>query len=315
MLPASWHSAWVTDKVDAKPTTWTVTRPGDTVAAFVKASSGEPWSVVKKQLETGKIFVDGQRVIAVDYRVMPGQVVELKIRAPKPRDPTREAVIVWEDTHVVVIDKPSGISSVPYDEKETGTAMDLIRGAWKRQGKAATTVALHVVHRIDKGTSGLIMFAKNKRAEVGLAAQLRDHSCERTYLCVAHGDVAAARIESMLVTDRGDGIRGSTRHANQGKRAITHVAPVEKLRGATLCEVKLETGKTHQIRIHLAERGHPLVGEEVYIRDFSGSQIPSDRLMLHAATLGFAHPISGEPVRLSAALPEDFLRIADRLKR
>jgi 23S rRNA pseudouridine1911/1915/1917 synthase len=208
-----------------------------------------------------------------------------------------------------VIDKPSGVSSVPYDDRETGTAMDLIRGAWRRAGKAATTTALHVVHRIDKGTSGLLMFAKSKRAETALAAQFRAHTIERLYVCAAHGTVAPGRIESMLVADRGDGLRGSTRHAGQGKQAITHVTVKQALRGATLCEVRLETGKTHQIRIHLAERGHPLVGEDVYKRDFEnrgGRLLPAGRLMLHAATLGFVHPASGERVRLAAALPADF---------
>jgi 23S rRNA pseudouridine1911/1915/1917 synthase len=212
-----------------------------------------------------------------------------------------------------VIDKPAGISSVPYDDRETGTAMDLVRGAWRRMGKPATSVALHVVHRIDRATSGLLMFAKSKRAELGLAAQLRVHTMEREYRCVAHGVVTPRRIESYLVADRGDGLRGSTSRVHQGKRAVTHVDVVRTLRGATLCAVRLETGKTHQIRIHLAESGHPLVGEDVYIRDFRGTPIASPRLLLHAATLGFEHPITGERVRLAADLPEDFTAVLDRL--
>src|SRR5205823_6034130 len=219
---------------------------------------------------------------------------------------------VFDDAHVVVIDKPSGVSSVPYEDRELGTAMDLIRGAWRRQGKPATTVALHVVHRIDRATSGLLMFAKSKRAELGIAAQLRAHTCERMYLCVAHGDVGHARIESFLVPDRGDGLRGSG-DARRGKRAVTHVRPRERLRGATLCEVTLETGKTHQIRIHLAERGHPLVGETVYVRDYRGTIITSARLMLHAATLGFEHPITGERIAMAAATPPDFDAVVARL--
>ncbi len=306
--PAATQGPWTASETDA----------GATVAAFVRARTGEPWSQVKRWIERGKVSIDGAVVTAVDHRIAPGAAIALDLAAKRPLDPTREAVIVHDDPHVVVIDKPAGISSVPFEAREQGTAMDLIRGAWRRLGKQATETPLHVVHRLDRATSGLIMFAKSKRAELGLAAQLRAHTCERSYLCVAHGVVVPGRIESRLVTDRGDGLRGSARFPNQGKRAVTHVAVREPLRGATLCEVRLETGKTHQIRIHLAERGHPLVGETVYIRDYlarGATPIAAARLALHAATLGFAHPISGEPLRFAVAPPHDFETIVERLRR
>jgi 23S rRNA pseudouridine1911/1915/1917 synthase len=294
---------------------WTVEHAGITVSAFVKARANVAWSVAKRHVATGKVFVDGACVTEVDLRLATGQVVELRAGAPRPRDPAREGVLVYDDAHVVVIDKPSGVNSVPYEDRETGTAMDLIRGAWRRAGKPATQVALHVVHRIDRATSGLLMFAKTKPAELGLAAQLRAHTIERSYRCVAHGAVISQRIESFLVADRGDGLRGSTSRHDQGKRAVTHVEAQEPLRHATLCQVRLETGKTHQIRIHLAEAGHPLVGEPVYIRDYAGPVLTSPRLMLHAATLGFEHPITGAPVALASPLPPEFVAVVDRLRR
>ena len=183
---------------------WTVDQPGLTLAAFVKVRSGVAWSVAKRQIATGKVFVDGACATAIDLRLAPGQTVELRAGAPRPVDPTREGVLVYDDPHLVVIDKPTGVSSVPYEPRETGTAMDLIRGAWRRAGKPATQVALHVVHRIDRATSGLLLFAKTKPAELGLAAQLRAHTMERLYVCVAHGQVRTQRIESYLVVDRGD---------------------------------------------------------------------------------------------------------------
>lgn len=294
---------------------WNVEGAGMTLAAFVKTKADVPWSVAKRHVTSGKVFVDGAVVTQIDARLVAGQAVELRMAAPKPRDPLREGELAYDDTHVVVIDKPSGVNSVPYEERETGTAMDLIRGAWRRMGKPATSVPLHVVHRIDRATSGLLMFAKTKKAELGLAAQLRSHAMERQYICVAHGVVTSRRIESQLVTDRGDGLRGSTTHANQGKRAITHVEARDALRGATLCAVRLETGKTHQIRIHLAESGHPLVGETVYIRDYAGTLITSPRLMLHAATLGFVHPVTGVRVSLTSPLPPDFEAVVRALTR
>lgn len=299
---------------------WVNERVGLTVAALIKERANVPWSVAKRHVESGKVFVDGERVLRVDERLGEGAVVELRLAAPRPADPEKEGVLVYDDAHVVVIDKPAGVNSVPYEPRETGTAMDLIRGTWRRQAKRdvpASAVPLHIVHRIDRATSGLLMFGKSKRAEIELAAQLRDHSCERTYLCVAHGEVRSQRLESELVPDRGDGLRGSARHSNQrGKNSITHVTALRPLRHATLCAVRLETGRTHQIRIHLSEAGHPLVGEDVYDRDFRKAERPlltSPRLLLHAATLGFRHPISGAPVALQSALPPDFTAVLERL--
>jgi 23S rRNA pseudouridine1911/1915/1917 synthase len=296
---------------------------GLTLAAVVRqrlaAADGAAvsWSRARDLCSRGKVSVDGKAAIDPAVRVKRGQKVAIDERAPIPK-PEFAATIIFEDAHVVVIDKPSGVSSVPYEKREQGTAMDAIRAAWRHQGKKATTTPLYVVHRIDKETSGLLAFAKTKLAERELQTLFRAHEVERTYLCVAHGRVRDRRIESTLVTDRGDGLRGTTRRPGQGKRAVTHVRVIEELPLATVCEVKLETGKTHQIRIHLAEDGHPLVGEKVYIRDMvkrGGEPLPSSRLMLHAATLGFLHPVSKQLVQLTSAPPEDFTSELSRLRR
>lgn len=306
--------------VSQSPSEWTATSAdaGKSLTAFVRERLGISWSRARQHVATGKVLVDGAPCTDAGARLVPGSNVALRMNAPRPRAPAQQVRIVHEDAHVVVVDKPAGVSSVPYEPRETGTAMDLLRDAWRRKHPDATRVPLHVVHRIDKATSGLLAFAKTKRAEIGLAAQLRSHTVERAYLCVAHGAVRAGRIESRLVRDRGDGLRGSTRHPGQGKRAVTHVEVLERLAGASLCRVRLETGKTHQIRIHLAERGHPLVGETVYVRDYlarGGQPIPSPRLLLHAATLGFTHPLTGRRVALESPVPEDFARVLERLRQ
>jgi 23S rRNA pseudouridine1911/1915/1917 synthase len=300
---------------------WRVTaaEAGQALAGFVRGKLPDrPWSEIKRWVATAKVFVDGRAVDDPGARVADGQEIELRMAAPRRSisRPAAEVRLVFEDAHLVVVDKPSGVSSVPY-EGEGGTALDLVRDAWRRLGRPATATPLFVVHRIDKDTSGLLCFAKTKRAEVGIAAQLRAHTAERRYVCLANGRVASARIESRLVADRGDGLRGSSRFPDQGKRAVTHVEAVEALRGATLCHVRLETGKTHQIRIHLAERGHPLVGERVYVRDAERDGIAllaAPRLMLHAATLGLAHPVSGTAIALEAPLPDDFTAFAATLR-
>jgi 23S rRNA pseudouridine1911/1915/1917 synthase len=291
---------------------------GSTLAAILRgARPGLSWQQARDLCTTGKVFVDGERELDPARRLRARQAVDVRERAPRPRAPGSEVRLVFEDAHVVLVDKPAGVSSVPYEKRDAGTAMDLIRDAWRRLGRPATAAPLLIVHRIDKDTSGLIVFAKSKPAEQGLGAQLRSHSMQRTYLCVGQGYVIGGRIESRLVRDRGDGLRGSSQRPDEGKRAVTHVEPVERLRNATLCRVRLETGKTHQIRIHMAERGHPLVGERVYIRDFvarGGEPIASPRLLLHAETLGFVHPVTGREMSFTAALPEDFTAQLARLR-
>jgi 23S rRNA pseudouridine1911/1915/1917 synthase len=290
---------------------------GITLAALLRRRLDDiPWSRAQRLCETGKVLVGSAPALDPSTRVQRGECVCLDEQARPPQSlPYR---IAYEDAHVVVIDKPSGVSSVPYEKREGGTAMDLVREAWRREGKRATSGPLYVVHRIDKETSGLLAFAKTKLAERSLEALFRAHDIERTYLCVAHGHLGDRRIESRLIADRGDGLRGSTRHVGQGKRAVTHVRAVEALPDTTLLEVRLETGKTHQIRIHLSENGHPLVGERVYIRDYlrkGHEPIPSPRLLLHAATLAFLHPITGKTVRLASPLPDDFARTLTALRR
>jgi 23S rRNA pseudouridine1911/1915/1917 synthase len=292
---------------------------GKTLAAALRAQDPAlSWELARSLCRRGKITIGGEVANDGARRVRAGEEVVRDDAAKVPARAAAKARVAYEDAHVVVIDKPSGVSSVPYEKREGGTAMDLVREAWRARGEAATSRPLHVVHRIDKETSGLLAFARTKAAERGLQDLFRAHDVERTYVCVAHGKVGDRRIESRLVTDRGDGLRGSTRRPGQGKRAVTHVRALEFLGAATLCEVRLETGKTHQIRIHLAEDGHPLVGERVYIRDYTRKghdPIASERLLLHAATLGFRHPITGRHVQLSSPLPADFTAMLERLRR
>ena len=293
--------------------------PPPTLAALLRERLPErSWSDVRALCARGKVTVAGAVVLDPAARPPLGQRIELRTTARIARAPMPAGFqIVFEDAHLVVIEKPEGISSVPYERKESGTALDLIREAWRRKGAKATATPLYTVHRIDKDTSGLLCFAKTKLGERGLHRVFKEHLAERTYLACAEGAVRAGRMESELVENRGDGIRGSTRHVGQGRRAVTHVEVLESFPAATLCRVRLETGRTHQIRIHLAESGHPLVGETVYVRDLrrSGREpMPAPRLMLHAATLGFEHPVTGKALAFACETPPEFLAVIDRLR-
>jgi 23S rRNA pseudouridine1911/1915/1917 synthase len=174
------------------------------------------------------------------------------------------------------------------------------------------------VQRLDKETSGLLVFARTVLAERGLGGQFRKHTVLRRYLAVVPGTMEARTIATRLVRDRGDGRRGSTTLPVLGKEAVTHVEVVERLPGYTLLACRLETGRTHQIRIHLAERGHPLCGEKVYNRRRDGTvhADPSGapRLALHAAELGFTHPTTNQWLQWSMAAPPDLQAFLERLR-
>ena len=273
---------------------------------FLRGALDLSWGKARALVEQGKVFVDGGRVLDSGAPVHEGQEIEIRERAPRPRAEVPDDLIVHVDAHVVVVRKPAGVSTVPYEEKERGTLDEMVRRVLKTQ-------SLGVVHRIDKETSGLVVFTRTWLAKQSLSAQFRAHTVERRYVAIAHGVVPRRTITSNLVADRGDGLRGSTRASNLGQRAVTHVEPIEKGRGATLVSVRLETGRTHQIRIHLAEMGHPLVGERVYIRDYAGPKIAAPRVMLHAAVLGFVHPKTERPVRWEEPPPEDFTETWARL--
>jgi 23S rRNA pseudouridine1911/1915/1917 synthase len=266
--------------------------------------AGASWNAVRALVESGKVSVHGEVVREASHLVRAGAEVRVAMRAPRARGPALPSdLIAHVDAHVVVARKPAGISTVPFDESETGTLSELVEAALRRKG--GSHAPLGIVHRIDKETSGLVVFARTLGAKRVLKQQFRVHSVKRGYWALAHGAVAPGRLASRLVKDRGDGRRGSTDNPILGREAVTHVRVLEKLRGVTLVECRLETGRTHQIRIHLSERGHPLLGERVYSKNFRGTLIAAPRLMLHAFELGFDHPTSGAPLYFEQPMPDD----------
>jgi 23S rRNA pseudouridine1911/1915/1917 synthase len=244
-------------------------------------------------------------------------------RAPKLRaGALPDSAIAYLDRDVVVVDKPVGMLSIPYDPGDKDTLVDCTRALLRRMGGRGVRPELGVVHRLDKDTSGLMVFARTLHAKRVLETQFRAHDIERVYDAIAHGVVTPKRIETHLILDRGDGLRGSYGHFRrhkggvppEAKRSVTHVRPIAALAGATLVECRLETGRQHQIRIHLSELGHPLVGERVYIRDYAGRKIEAARPMLHARVLGFVHPRTGERLSFEREAPEDFLAMLESLR-
>lgn len=283
---------------------------------------GISWSEARRLVETGKVTVGGKVATASDRPVRAGEHIELRHRAPRPRTAQLKELggdlLVYVDASVAVVRKPPGVSTVPFgDEPPDQLTLDaLVREVIAKRDKIRGRAPLGVVHRLDRATSGLLVFARTVAAKKHLASQFREHSMHRVYLALAHGDVRAQTFRSYLVENRGDGLRGSARGGQrEGQLAITHVEPKLRMKGATLVACRLETGRTHQIRIHLSEAGHPLVGETVYIRNYGGPRIEAPRLMLHATELGFAHPEDDRPMLFSEPLPPDFEEVIERLRQ
>lgn len=301
------------------------TRPGPLDGA-VREAFAVSWGKARDLVRTGKITVNGAVVTDTLHRVALGAGLSLNMAAPRrSRSVLAEDAVVFLDAQVIVVRKPSGISTIPFgDDEQEHTLDEQIRTYLTRRTKDKSGVAaLGVVHRLDKETSGLIVFTRTWLAKKSLTAQFRAHTVHRRYMAIAHGDVRKATYRTHLLENRGDGLRGSFEQSRfaRGKRpeeakyAVTHIEPVEKLNGATLVRCILETGRTHQIRIHLSEAGNPIVGERVYSRHFTGAEIPAPRLMLHAAELGFVHPATNLDVRFEEPLPKDFEETLARLRR
>lgn len=232
------------------------------------------------------------------------------------------------DPHIVVVDKPAGLTTVRHKEelKERGararrflpaTLVDLLPKLV--EPKNPRPQRLRAVHRLDKETSGLAVVARTAQAESRLGRQFRAHSIERRYLAIVRGRAKDERIESFLVADRGDGRRGSSTKPGEGQRAVTHVRVLENLGDFTLVECRLETGRTHQVRIHLGEHGTPLCGDRIYDRPLHGAPLPDPsrfaRPALHAAYLAFQHPQTDRRVEFSAPLPRDMRELRKRLRK
>lgn len=301
------------------------------LAALRKWLPGVSWSAVRKLLAGRHVLVNGALCLDEARRIKAGESITLCDSTLRPPPVEQDVRLVWFDQEVIVVDKPAGMITLRHaaernwsaPKKRRQPALDDLLPALVARKEELTAARhgrpspIYSVHRIDRDTSGLLAFARNPQAQQDLIRQFKQHAVERMYLAVAHGDVAARTIESFLVEDRGDGRRGSTPDKGVGKRAVTRVRPLERLNGFTLLECRLETGRTHQIRIHLSEAGHPLYGDNKYGQTGADptKTDPPMRLALHAATLGFRHPSSGKLLRFESPLPPDFSSLVNRLRR
>lgn len=213
---------------------------------------------------------------------------------------TDRVAVVFEDEHIIVVDKPAGVLTMATDKERSRTVYAIVR-AYLNGNRPPEKV--FIVHRLDREASGLLVLAKTVEAKEKLQDQFKDHSAGRRYVALVEGQVAPNdfTIRSHLAENAAYRVY-STRKAGVGKLAITHVHVLKRKLKTTLIDVRLETGRKHQIRVHLAERGHPVVGDINY----GGRSNPLKRLALHGAHLEFRHPESGQVVRFESLAPRGF---------
>jgi 23S rRNA pseudouridine1911/1915/1917 synthase len=301
---------------------------GKTLSAVIRMLAPEmSWRQVKRLIETRRVQVNGRLSIDESRRIAAEDQIDVVSHSlPKPPDAT-SVVIRHLDESIVVVEKPPGVVSErhrseinwPGSRRLVQPALEemvlqrLPRSKHEKDpallGAKQRRQLVRCVHRLDQDTSGLLVFARTTHAELSLVSQFTDHSIERAYLAIVLGAPEIGTIESNLVRDRGDGQRGSSKRSDEGKRAETIIRSVQPFGEYSLVECELKTGRTHQIRIHLSEQGHPVCGDSIYRSPLGEPPIidasNSPRLALHARRLAFVHPESGENIAFDADLPAD----------
>ena len=280
-------------------------------------------SRVKVLIDEGHVEVDGAARKA-SHRLKPGERVRALVPPPASDEMAAEEIplrVVFEDSHVLVIDKPAGMVTHPGAGRSTGTlAAAALAHAPSISGVGGPRRP-GIVHRLDKGTSGLIVLAKTRAAYDSLTEQLARRTVSRRYLCLAHGVIRRDEgvIDAPIARDLRSRVRMAVARPGTGRRAVTRFRVLERFTGFTYLECRLETGRTHQIRVHLASLGHPLVGDTTYGGRKGGSALPPglveglDGVALHAAGLSFLHPATGEPVELACPLPHRIAALLSHL--
>ncbi len=273
-------------------------------------------SFIQKLVAAGKVRVNGEVKEEKKYKVKAGDLLEMQIPEPVqtenalPEDIPLD--IVYEDEDVAVINKPRGMVVHPAPGNETGTMVNALLYHFKDLSSVGGVVRPGIVHRIDKDTSGLIMVAKNDKAHLSLSEQLKVHSITRVYQAVVWNNFKEEEgtVDAPIARDPKNRFRMAVTEG--GRRAVTHYRVLERFGAFTLIECRLETGRTHQIRVHMAYRKHPLLGDALYGPD--KNPYGAQGQMLHARVLGFDHPSTGERLVFECEPPAEFSRVLERLR-
>jgi 23S rRNA pseudouridine1911/1915/1917 synthase len=266
-------------------------------------------------VESGRVDVAGETCREPGREVGESDSVRLDVNRPAAAKVHTQLTVLHEDGDLLLVEKPAGLLTLPTQMGERDTLLSRVNAYLLHRFRRRPYAG--VVHRLDKETSGVLVFARNCKALSDLQEIFRRHDVEREYVALVEGRVVREKgtIAADLVRDRGDRRRGTARKGEEGVRAVTHYSVLERLPAATLLSVRLETGRTHQIRVHLASIGHPVIGDAVYRpKHFRSARPEAPRQMLHARSLAFRHPRTGERIRAEMSLPADFREVVARMR-
>lgn len=287
---------------------------------------------IQQLINDGFITVDGE-ALKPSHRVSPGESIAVRLAAPPPSEVIPEAIplrVIYEDQYLIVVDKPAGMVVHPACGHPSGTLANALLYHYATLSQMSGQGRPGIVHRLDKDTSGLLVAARDDQTHAALSAQFKQKSTEREYVAVVwgHPQPSPGTVSSFLIRSRSDR-RKIVVSPNQGKWAVTRYEMTERFRHLSLVRLQLETGRTHQIRVHLAHLGHPVFGDPVYggrKSKIAGLNTEDTRILvewlqnfkrqaLHARVLGFMHPVTKKALHFESELPEDLQELITALRR
>ncbi len=290
-------------KKKIKNDTFTVEKNDTLLECLLAFLPNKSRNVLKAVLRDGQVAIDGKAVTQFDHKLRPGQRVEVRWDKNSPQQQPHGLKIVYEDQELIIINKPSGLLTIATDKEKRKTAYAILSNYVKM---ADPENKIFIIHRLDRETSGLLMFAKNEKIKQQIQETWTTTIDQRTYVGVVEGEVKQQEgtVVSWLNESKAF-IVYSSQNSQHGQRAVTHYKKIKSNSAFSLLQINLETGRKHQIRVHMQDINHPIIGDSKY----GATQNPIRRMGLHAQVLAFTHPKTGELCRFETEIPRKFLQL------
>lgn len=289
---------------------------GKRIDSYLASNTESSRVTIQRLIENEKVLVNGKKT-KDSYKIQLNDEITIEEEKPKEIELKAQDIpveILYEDNDIIVVNKPKGMVVHPANGNLDGTLVNAVMAICKDSlSGIGGEIRPGIVHRLDKDTSGAIIVAKNDKAHINLSEQIKNHQVEKTYIALVKGFVKENEATINMPIGRSTKDRKKMAVNKNGKNAVTHFKVIERFRNYTLLEVKIETGRTHQIRVHLSEIGYPIVGDTVYSNGKNEWNI--DGQCLHAKSLKFKHPITGKEMFIEAPLPEYFKNVILELKK